>query len=69
MTLPTPPERYTRQTESERNRVLELADGQNLKRNTDIDIPLTTRVFLRSPNGSRWQISVNNSGVLTVTAA
>jgi hypothetical protein len=69
MTLPTPPDRYDRSIESERNRVLELADIHNLKRNSDIDIPLPTRVFMRSPNGSRWQISVSNAGALVVTSA
>lgn len=69
MTLPTPGKYYDQNTESQRNRIIELADSQNLKRNVDVDIQLGVRVFMRSPNGNRWQISVNNSGALIVTAA
>lgn len=69
MTLPTPSRSYNQGTESQRNRILELADSQNLKRNADVDIQLGVRVHMRSPNGSRWEISVSDAGALVVTAA
>jgi hypothetical protein len=67
MNLPRPSERYERTTEDRRNRALELADAQNLKRGQDIELR-DERLIMHSPDGSRWALTVDNLGNLgTVT--
>lgn len=68
MNLPAPPERYSQASERQRNVILSQADGQNLKRNTDIDFASGAKLILHSPNGSRWNITVNNAGVIAAVA-
>lgn len=68
MNLPAPPERYSQPAENQRNVILSQADGQNLKRNTDIDMASGAKLILRSPNGHRWNITVNNAGVIAAVA-
>jgi hypothetical protein len=68
MKLPTPPGNYDPAYESQRNLFIEQADTQNHKRLTDIEVVLPQRLILRSPNGTRYVISVSNSGVLSATA-
>ena len=67
MNLPRPGERYERPTEDRRNRVLELADAQNLKRGEDIELS-EGRLILRSPDGTRWVLTVDNAGNLGTVA-
>lgn len=68
MTLPTPPERYTQTVESERNRTIENADKQNLKRQQDVEFVSGARLILRSPNGTRFNITVANDGTLSAVS-
>lgn len=68
MKLPSPPERYNQSSEAQRNSAIELADKQNMKRLEDIEIVAPRRLILRSPDGSRWQIEVSNTGTLSATA-
>lgn len=46
---------------------MELADRQNLKVGREIELG-EGRVVVRSPNGSRYEITVDNSGVVGTTA-
>ncbi|MEN6642579.1 MAG: hypothetical protein ABFE08_09045 [Armatimonadia bacterium] len=64
MILPSPPERYTRGVEAERNRAIAAADRDNVKRGTDMDMD-RGRVILRSPDGGRWALKVDNAGAVT----
>ena len=67
MRLPNPPVNYTAQVEYERNRTIELADRNNHKRNSDVEIGIG-RLILTSPNGTRYSITVDNAGVISATA-
>lgn len=68
MKLPNPPVRYDPSFEAQRNGFIEQMDQQSFKRQADVEIVLPQRLILRSPNGSRWVISVSNAGALVVTA-
>lgn len=67
MKLPSPPPQYDPLYEGEKNRVLEQSDFQNLKRLADVEVVDPQRLILRSPNGTRYKITVSNSGVLSAT--
>lgn len=70
MTLPKPPERYDARAEATRNAELEREDAKNRKVNQDIELVNSggARLILRSPNGTRYNITVSNAGALVVTA-
>jgi len=68
MRLPTPPNTYSQPLERERNRALESADALNLKKLQDVEFGEGMRLILRSPNGTRYSITVNNSGVISATS-
>jgi len=67
MKLPTPAGRYDQALEAQRNLLLEQADKQNRKRLEDVEIVEPQRLILRSPDGTRWKLVVDNAGVLTAT--
>jgi hypothetical protein len=67
MRLPVPPARYDASFEAQRNQFIEQADNQNLKRLADLEVVAPQRLILRSPDGTKWQINVDNSGNLTAT--
>ena len=64
MILPVPAQSYDRTTATQTNLILEQADYLNHKRNQDIEVG-DGRVILKSPNGTRYKIAVDNSGNLT----
>lgn len=68
MKLPAPSPRYETTRENERNRLLEQADARNHKKNADIEVGVA-RLILTAPDGTRWSIVVDNSGVVTGEAA
>ncbi len=63
MRLPSPPNAYVVTHESQRNLVLELADNMNHKKNRDIEVG-DGRLILKSPNGTRYRITVSDAGVV-----
>lgn len=67
MRLPRPPQAYSPRYEGQRNLLLELADGGNFKKDLDIEIG-NGRLILTSPNGTRYQVTVSNTGTLTAVA-
>lgn len=67
MILPEPPANYSPQVENERNRSLRLADQRNRKIDQDVELS-DERLIIRSPDGSRWALTVDNLGVLGTTA-
>jgi hypothetical protein len=72
--LPIPPNRYDPDYERRRNLALESADTLNQKKNVSFDVAGQASgngqtLYLYSPNGSRWSISVSNAGAIVVTAA
>lgn len=50
-------------------RVLIKEDERNHKRGRDVELAQTERIILRSPDGTRWALTVDNSGVLGTVAA
>lgn len=73
MTLPQPPERYVQTTEEERNRQIQSEFSRTYKRDEDLEITGGTasrdqRLILRSPNGTRWKITVSNAGTISATS-
>jgi hypothetical protein len=67
MRLPPSPVDYVISTEQQRNLTIELADKQNHKKDQDVEIG-AARLVLRAPNGTRWSVTVDNSGNLGTTA-
>ena len=67
MILPVPPQSYDRTTANQTNLIIEQADYLNHKRNQDVEVG-DGRVILKSPNGTRYKIAVDNSGNLTASA-
>ena len=65
--LPAPPVRYDQRTESTRNRAIEQADQASLKTNTD-NYMAGGRIILTAPNGGKWALKVDNSGILSTEA-
>ena len=68
MRLPNPTDRYSPGHEAQRNQILEREDGLNFKKTADVEIVAPQRLVLRSPDGTKYVISVDNSGVLSATA-
>ena len=68
MRLPNPGPRYDQQTQVRLQRELETADGQNRKAGQNIEL-VTEVLILRSPNGTRYKLTVSNAGVLSAVLA
>jgi len=66
--LSRPNAEYDIVSETNRNLSLEKADRANFKRFEDIDLANNERLILVSPNGTRYSVTVDNSGNLGTTA-
>ena len=62
MRLPEPPDKYSPPHEAQRNRELEQADGNNVKRGEDHHI--SGDLWLPDPDGIWWKVKVDRAGVL-----
>ena len=67
MILPTAPEVYDPIDTNKMNLLIEQADGLNHKKNQDVEVG-AARLILKSPNGTRYSITVDNLGNLGATA-
>jgi len=67
MRLPVPAVRYDVSLEAQRNALLEQADTMNHKKGVDLEL-VNERLILRSPNGTRYAVTVTDLGVLEATA-
>ena len=67
MRLPRPPLSYSERDQTEVRLLIERADDANHKRNEDIEVG-NARLILKSPNGTRYSITVNNSGAISAAA-
>lgn len=67
MRLPNVPLQYQPNTERERNRSLELEDKKNQKRDADLDLG-GNKLILTSPDGTRYNVTVDNAGNLSTSA-
>jgi hypothetical protein len=67
MILPNASEKYEARTINEMNLLIEQADQMNHKKNEDVEVG-AARLILKSPDGTRWSITVDNSGTLGATS-
>jgi hypothetical protein len=65
--LPSPEQAYDAQVEQQRNLLIEQADDLNHKKNQDVEVG-AARLILKSPNGTRYSITVDNSGTVSASS-
>lgn len=73
MKLPTPTNSYDLRDQANVRRILESEDANVYKRNQDVEIgsrKITppNRLIISSPNGTRYEILVSNTGTLSASA-
>jgi hypothetical protein len=66
--LPYPPQAYDPNEQARARFQLEQEDAHNFKRDRDVELAGGPRLILRSPDGSRWSITVSNVGVISAVA-
>lgn len=69
MSFPRPERSYSQGAQDRLIQALEAADGANRKKGQDIEAAGAERIILSSPDGSRWALSADNAGALTLVAA
>tara|TARA_A200000113_G_C8827993_1_gene342715 strand:+ start:375 stop:581 length:207 start_codon:yes stop_codon:yes gene_type:complete len=67
MRLPDAGAEYSQQQEQQKSLLLEQADSLNFKKFQDIEVG-DARLVLKSPNGTRYSITVDNSGNVTASS-
>jgi hypothetical protein len=67
MILPAVTTDYNQRNISQMNLAIEQADSLNHKKNQDVEIG-AARLVIKSPNGTRYSITVDNSGNVGATA-
>lgn len=67
MRLPDQQSTYDQFAERQRSLEIEQADYLNRKKNQDIEVG-DERIILKSPNGTRFKLVVNDLGVVTASA-
>lgn len=68
MSLPRPPDRYEQRWAAEVTRQLDQQYAMTHRRGTDVELGQNERVIVRSPNGVRWALSVDDAGIISATA-
>lgn len=66
--LPRPPLQYDYSAESQRNSVIERELRLAYKRLEDVELGGGQRLILRSPDGTRWAIEVDDMGALSASS-
>lgn len=66
--LPSAPLEYNTRDQANLRKALQEADQQNIKKRRDIYLVQGERLILKSPNGTTYALTVDNSGVLSTTA-
>jgi frataxin-like iron-binding protein CyaY len=67
MKLPTASQEYSSNLQQQANFIIEQEDRRNFKKDTDVNIN-DGRLILKAPNGTRYKVTVDNSGNLGTTA-
>lgn len=63
--LAAAPKTYVQKDEQDTRSRISAEDLNNLKKNTDINLgPATVGLILISPNGTRWRLTIDNTGAL-----
>ena len=68
MILPRAPAQYSQANEQQLRDALANEDRVAIKTGKDVELARGERLIMRDTNGVRYSITVNTSGVLTVTA-
>lgn len=68
MSLPRAPVQYGKEDQDRLRKSLDQRDAENRKKRQDVEIAGSERLILSSPNGSRWNITVDNAGALAAVA-
>jgi len=71
--LPTPTASYDVRDQANARRIAESEDVNNYKKNQDVEIGSRkisppNRLIISSPNGTRYEILVSNTGTLSASA-
>ena len=65
LVLPKALAKYDQKNEQDTRGMLVSEDLNNLKKNTAINLgPATVGLLLISPNGTRWRLTIDNTGAL-----
>tara|TARA_R110000803_G_scaffold19620_3_gene51251 strand:- start:331 stop:537 length:207 start_codon:yes stop_codon:yes gene_type:complete len=67
MKLPSTAAQYSATLQQQTNFLIEQEDRRNFKKDTDMNIN-DGRLILKAPNGTRYKLTVDNSGNLGTTA-
>lgn len=67
LVLPTAPSKYDQKNEQSTRGAIQTEDANNLKKNTRIYLG-SGSIVLKAPDGSQWELSVDNTGALGTTA-
>ena len=66
--LPAAPGKYDKANEqAARDRIVQ-EDALNLKKNTDVAFSQSYGPVLTSPDGTRWRLTISNTGAITATS-
>jgi hypothetical protein len=74
MDIPRPPSTYDEADQAQLRQIIEDADAENVKRDTDMEfsgddaITDRPRLVLLSADGTRWRITVDNAGAVSAAA-
>jgi len=68
MNLPSAPHKYDRAHTQQMLEEIRRSDSENFKSGRDVRLERGERLILRSPNGTRFKITVDNAGVISATA-
>jgi len=67
MKLPLSPAAYSQSNEAAARQAIEAADRDNFKKGQEVELARGERLILRSPNGSRFAVTVDNAGNLSTS--
>jgi len=62
--MPAPLAQWSVPFQARVNQTLEANDITNRKKGTDVEIEAGVRLILRSPDGTKYQVSVTDAGVI-----
>lgn len=66
MNLPSPSKQYDPQNEAQARSQIEQADAQNQKKSSDVVIK-GNKLVIVSPDGTRWSVTIDNTGTMALT--
>ena len=67
MKLPLPGPTYDRSRQAQANNLLERADALNRKKGRGVELEPGESLIMRSPDGTRWRVQIQNDGSITTS--